>query len=72
MQENYLADVVYSMCRVDLSRYPGLGRYNTEYNTLICLDGGMTTEGNINSTHLKFCCPALQTPSAGEVHEYPE
>ena len=28
MQENYLADVVYSMCRVDLSRFLGPGRYS--------------------------------------------
>jgi len=26
-QESYLAGVVYSKCRVDLSRYPGPGRY---------------------------------------------
>ena len=26
-QESYLAGVFYSMCRVDLSRYPGPGRY---------------------------------------------
>ena len=30
-QENYLAGVVYSKCRVDLSRYPGLGRYNIHW-----------------------------------------
>ena len=28
-QERYLTGVVYSMCRVDLSRYPGPGRYST-------------------------------------------
>ena len=27
-QESYLAGVVYSTCRVNLSRYPGAGRYN--------------------------------------------
>ena len=26
-QESYLAGVIYSTCRVDLSRYPGSGRY---------------------------------------------
>ena len=29
-QESYLAGVVYSKCRVDLSRYPGLGHYSLE------------------------------------------
>ena len=27
-QESYLAGVIYSTCRVDLSRYPGSGRYS--------------------------------------------
>jgi hypothetical protein len=31
-QENYLAGVIYSTCRVDLSRYSGLGHYR-----LLCL-----------------------------------
>ena len=29
-QESYLAGVIYSTCRVDLSRYPGSGRYTHE------------------------------------------
>ena len=29
-------------------------------------------EGDLNSTHLKICCPAMQTPSVGEVCEYPK
>ena len=44
----------------------------TDYIASICLDGGMTTEGDLNSTHLKFYCSALQTSSVGEVCEYPE
>ena len=39
---------------------------------LICLDGRTTTEGDLNSTHLKFYCSAMHTPSVGEVCEYPE
>ena len=27
----------------------------TDYNTSICLDGGTTTEEDLNSIHLKFC-----------------
>ena len=27
----------------------------TDYNTSICPDGGTTTEGDLNSIHLKFC-----------------
>ena len=27
----------------------------TDYNTLICLDEGTTTKGDLNSIHLKFC-----------------
>ena len=27
----------------------------TDYNTSICLHGGTTTEGDLNSTHMKFC-----------------
>ena len=27
----------------------------TDYNTSICSDGGTTTEGDLNSIHLKFC-----------------
>ena len=27
----------------------------TDYNTSICPDGGTTTEGDLNSMHLKFC-----------------
>ena len=27
----------------------------TDYNTSICLDEGTTTEGDLNSIHLKFC-----------------
>ena len=38
----------------------------------MCLDGRMTTEGDLNSTHLKFYCSAMQTSSLGEVCEYPE
>ena len=44
----------------------------TGYNILICLDGRTTTEGYLNSTHLKFCCSAMQTPSVGRVCEYTE
>ena len=35
----------------------------TDYNILISHDGRTTTEGDFNSTHLKFCCLAMQTPS---------
>ena len=44
----------------------------TNYNILICLAGRTTTEGDLNSTHLKFCCSAMQSPSVGEVCKYPE
>ena len=27
----------------------------TDYNTSICLNEGTTTEGDLNSIHLKFC-----------------
>ena len=39
----------------------------TDYNTSIYLDGGTTTEGDLNFIHLKFC--KLQV--GGEVCEYP-
>ena len=44
----------------------------TNYNTLVHFSEGMTMERDLNSTHLKFCCLAMQTPSVGEVCEYPE
>ena len=40
----------------------------TNYNTSICLDEGTTTEGDSNIHTLEL----LQTPSVGEVCEYPE
>ena len=44
----------------------------TGYNTVICLGDGMTMEEDLNSTHLKFFCPAMLTPGVGEVCEYPK
>ena len=44
----------------------------TDYDILICLDGRATTEWDLNSTHLKLCCSAMQTQSVGEVCECPK
>ena len=44
----------------------------TKYDILIRLGKGTTTKRTLNSSHLKFCWPAMQTPSVGEVCEYPE
>ena len=37
----------------------------TDYNASMCLDGGTTTEGDLNSTHLSFCCPACKLQVSG-------
>ena len=39
-----------------------MGSYN-KFNTLVYLGEETITKENLNSTHLKFCCPAMQTPS---------
>jgi len=44
----------------------------TDYRTLEHLGEGTTTKGDLISTHLSSDCPAMQTPSVGEICEYPE
>jgi len=43
----------------------------TDYKTLEHLGEGTTTKGDLISTRLSFGCPAMQTPSVGEICDTP-
>jgi len=42
----------------------------TNYNSLVRLGVEATTKGDLNSTHLEFYYPVMQTPSVEEVYEH--
>ena len=46
-QKSYLAGVVYSKYRVDLSRYPGPDRYNNAHQSLVAQ--GLSNQGWISN-----------------------